>query len=214
MYNLTVSEYNQTSAYENKLFNITADIYGTAMCVAVKFGDIDNEVELFGENSTCSDTTQPKAHFGGVSFKNGIATDVSASFDLQHQYFEEGTFTLEIFAWNAISNETKEHQFVISKIDCSAPKINIRDRAKDFRYPLKYYRSIRIKITGVTAIECPNDYGNTKLWEVFMIDQMTNTVLEKINMTTIDSASNSELAFPPRFLSYGVYLLRYKVFTK
>lgn len=208
-----ISAFKQTSAYEDKDFKVTMVSYGTAMCVAVYYGDGDYIVKLYGDTATCSDTSIPEAVFLGATVHNGIAIDVSQTFILTHQYLSEGTFTIQMYAWNVFSSATAEMQFAVSAIDCGAPNINIKHRARDFRNPNAFLRSKRIKITGTTDIECPNTLHNTKKWTAFLWNQIMDTVISEIDITNVLSSVNSELAFAPHYFPYGVYLLIYKVIT-
>jgi hypothetical protein len=141
-----------------------------------------------------------------------VLTDVSDAFTLTHYFTTDGTFTMNVFAWNYISSQTAEYQFTISGLDCSAPNINIRERSRDFRTPMPFLRSKRAKITGLTdVITCPNTVRNKKRWTAFLVERTTGERIREINITGVDSSINSELAFDPLYLEYGVYLLFYKV---
>lgn len=209
--NITVESFIQTSALQDKTFYCTMESYGSNMCAAVDFGLANEDIELFGDPDTCGDTTAAASYFKSSSFKNGILTDISQAFTLTHPFPDEGTFMMRIFSWNYISNGTGELQFAISSLDCSAPNIDIRERARDFRSPSKFLRSKRVKITGITDIRCPNTLRNTKLWTAYRVDNTTGSITGEVNITDVSSSINSELAFEPLYLPCGLYVLIYKV---
>lgn len=201
---------NVTGAYEFKDFRISMTSYGTSMCIAVNFND-GPFVQTYGDSVTCDITSVPDGMFTGKTVQYNGGKDVSKEFMVRHQYTAQGTYLVQAYSWNEFSTDYAEFQFAVSGIDCSAPNIGIKDRHVNFRYPLEFPRSKRIKIIGVTDIACPETLKNTKIWTAVLWNGTMNERIASVSLANVTSAVNSELALDPGLLPYGQYLLKYKV---
>ncbi|KAL4239324.1 hypothetical protein ACF0H5_000141 [Mactra antiquata] len=207
-----LTDYGVTNAYDIKRINVAMGHYGTEMCVAVDYGD-GSQVTLYGDALTCSDSDVISGQYPGMSTVFDPAVDVTTSFDLEHQYMEKGTYALQLFSFNSLSSENVTYEFAVSNIDCSAPNVDIDNRASNFMYPMTCRRSKRCKIVGRTNIACPETLKNTKRWTAYRWNALTNEQIAEVNIgpSIVPSSINSELSFDPNILPYGLYKLRYTV---
>ncbi|WAQ97034.1 PK1L2-like protein, partial [Mya arenaria] len=209
--NPLISDSEVTRAYEEKTFNISMESYGTAQCVAFYSGKTDNIVILYGNPVDCDDTDAGlNTYFPGKIFQlSAVLTDVSQSFEVQMMYTAEDTYTAEVYAWNMFSNEFTEFEFPVSRLSCSAPNLAIIDGRPNFLYPKECRRSNRCKIIGSVDLQCPNTLQNTKSWTVEKWNGFLNQKILDIDLTTVRSRVNSELALEPSFLTLGLYKITF-----
>ena len=190
----------QASAYQWKKFNITFGMQGTATCVHVDFGD-RSPGELYGNSSTCNT-------FTGTAIYNG---DLSNITEVKHEYKAMDTFIVFVSGFNAYSTCSANFTHVISDVDCSQPKVSVKDLRPVFYYPQEVKRSSRLRAVGVTDIYCTTTLDNVKQWSVHMIDENSGEDVKEIDVTSLPSHTTAELALPPLFLDYGSYRLHYRL---
>ncbi|XP_061175461.1 uncharacterized protein LOC133184410 [Saccostrea echinata] len=190
----------QASAYQWKKFNITFGMQGTATCLHVDFGD-GTPGELYGDASMCSTFTGPAPYIGALS----NITEV------QHEYMTMDTFIVFVRGFNAYSSCSANFTHVISDVDCSQPKVSIKDLKPVFYNPEEVKRSAQVRIVGVTDIYCTQTLDNVKTWTVHKIDENTGEDVQEIDITNLPSHQTAELALPPRFLDYGSYRTNYRM---
>lgn len=190
----------KTSAYQWKKFNITLGMMGTQTCVHIDFGD-GSVGELYGNQSMCDTFTGQALYVGPLS----TITEV------KHEYMTMNTYIVFANGFNAYSTCSANFTHVISDVDCSQPKVSVKDLKPVFYYPQEVKRSSMVRAVGVTDIYCTTTLDNIKKWTVYNIDENTGEDLQEIDVSSLPSHSTAELALPPLFLDYGSYRLNYRL---
>lgn len=193
----------QTAAYALKKFNMSFTYVGSDSCVVVDFGD-DRGLKAYGSNSVC--TTSPQS-----SSAIYVSDIPSNKIEIDHTYIAMGTFMVLANGFNAYSSASANFTHVISTVDCSQPRLGIKNRKENFFDPQKFEKSLRLNIVGVTDINCAHTLNNEKRWTLFKIDTNTGEETEEINITSLSSSKKAELSLPPLYLDYGLYKAVYYI---
>ena len=195
----------KTKAYEDKTFEIQFGTVGTTICFAIDNG-VDSNTFLYGNMTECQ--SDPVIWAAGQFVTDNITNPLKVTY----QYIKEGSYVMTVEGYNSWNwRVSSSFHFIISGINCQAPRISVKHRAPLFNLPGKYRRSNRNRLVGITDIACPDTLNNVKIWIGELWDAVDDVSLGVLDLTTLPSAVNSELSIPPRFLSYGLYRFTYKV---
>ncbi|XP_071129607.1 polycystin family receptor for egg jelly-like isoform X3 [Mytilus edulis] len=189
-----------TSENEAKLFDISFVEPGTKTCVHIDYGD--GIAEMFGDSATCTSSS----YAGSATY---ISTFSGSSFQATHTYTSKNTYDVRVHAFNAHSTSDYSVFHVVSSIDCSQPQIDIKNKYVKFWEPEEIEKSSRIRVIGVTKIDCGSLLQNVKQWSVESVDEQYGTTMSSIDLGSIDSRLKAELDLPSLFLNTGLYKISY-----
>lgn len=189
-----------TSENEAKLFDISFVEPGTKTCVHIDYGD--GIAEMFGDSATCTSSS----YAGSATY---ISTFSGSSFQATHTYTSKNTYDVRVHAFNAHSTSDYSVFHVVSSIDCSQPQIDIKNKYVKFWEPEEIEKSSRIRVIGVTKIDCGSLLQNVKQWSVESVDEQYGTTMSSIDLGSIDSRLKAELDLPSLFLNTGLYKIAY-----
>ncbi|VDI39976.1 Hypothetical predicted protein, partial [Mytilus galloprovincialis] len=161
-----------TSENEAKLFDISFVEPGTKTCVHIDYGD--GIAEMFGDSATCTSSS----YAGSATY---ISTFSGSSFQATHTYTSKNTYDVRVHAFNAHSTSDYSVFHVVSSIDCSQPQIDIKNKYVKFWEPEEIEKSSRIRVIGVTKIDCGSLLQNVKQWSVESVDEQYGTTMSSID---------------------------------
>ena len=193
----------QTDAYVLKKFNMTFTYAGTDSCVVVNFGD-NRGLKSYGHKPTCDGS----ASAAGARYESTIN---GTSIEIEHTYTSTGTFTVQADGFNVYSSASCNFTHVISNVDCTVPRLGIKNRREDFTNPASSKRSERLNIVGVTDINCAHTLNNDKQWLLYKVDPMTGKDSSEVIISTLPSRNKAELSLAPLFLDLGLYRAEYSI---
>uniref|UniRef100_A0A1I8GUP3 PKD domain-containing protein n=4 Tax=Macrostomum lignano TaxID=282301 RepID=A0A1I8GUP3_9PLAT len=185
---------NGTTFFSNAtyfLFNITR--FGTNGCFVIDFGDSTNI--SFGVPSLC----QPYSTTHGINFTEISYENTSLTFS--HVYPQLGGYSVTVFAFNHVSNDTAETVAIILDWMCDYPKLNFSHLGVqldqwDPDLPLNQMRSQEAVVDGIPELNCSKTSATVRQWRV----ETPSGAL--INLSFPDSFT---LRLPERSLWYGLY---------
>ncbi|CAC5393551.1 unnamed protein product [Mytilus coruscus] len=179
-----------TSENETKLFDISFAEPGTKTCVFIDYGD--GIAEMFGDAASCSGSS----YAGSATY---VSTFSGSSLQASHTYTIKNTYDVRVHAFNAYSASDYSVFHVVSSIDCTKPQIDIKNKYVKFWEPEEIERSSRIRVIGVTKIDCGSLLQNVKQWSVETVDEQYGTTTSSIDLSSIDSRLKAELDLPKLF---------------
>ncbi|KAK3089119.1 hypothetical protein FSP39_001015, partial [Pinctada imbricata] len=185
------------AAYALKKFNMSFTYVGSDSCVVVDFGD-DRGLKAYGSSAVCAANPQSSS----AVYISDITTN---RIEIDHTYIAMGTFIVSANGFNSYSTATANFTHVISTVDCSQPRLGIKNRKENFYDPQKFVKSLRLNIVGVTDINCAHTLNNEKRWTLFKVDTNTGEETDEINITALSSSKKAALSLPPLYLEYGLY---------
>lgn len=134
--NVTVNDYGIiTRAYEDKIFNITMESYGSDMCVAIDFDLGDGVIKMYGdpqENCDKLNTGLLERFPDATGFEPNVQ-DTTKTFNVTARYVAEATYTVKVYAFNKFTSDDGTFEFPVSTISCSAPNLQIVKGKENFR---------------------------------------------------------------------------------
>lgn len=98
-----------------------------------------------------------------------------------------------------------------SEIDCKPPELSIRNRVTNWRRGLEFWKSKPVQLFTKTTVDCNATTIVTRVWDAFRLDDVNGTVVDRIDLSSLDSYRKSFLYVPPFFLSDGHYKFKYSI---
>lgn len=188
----------KAAAYQDKAFNVTFATIGTATCLVVDFND--GNVDMYGDSAMCTGSSYTGIYRGNIT---------SLVLTIVHQFTSTGTFFVNVHAFNDYSSSIKNITLVISSVDCTKPRIGIKDQTQQFYNAKSHFKSQQLRVIGITDINCASTLSNTKWWTVVEVDSNTGDDIRVIDISANPTRYNAELSMDKRFLDYGVYRITY-----
>ena len=128
--------------------------------------------------------------------------------ELEHPfvYDDFGVYTVSVFAFNHVSNDTIEAEAVVLDWPCFWPNITMQENVSDPLNPLQILRTADVNITPSVYIDCMKTNKFTNVWEV-MSDN--GKLVNIFNLEANASYDVVSFEYTYKQLEYGKYTLIY-----
>lgn len=89
--------------------------------------------------------------------------------------------------------------------------MQIRNRVTFWRRGTEVWRSKAVQLYSKTTVDCNATTEVTRVWDCYLLDPENGTVLETIDLSSLDSQRKSFLYVPPFFLKPGYYKFKFSI---
>jgi len=81
----------------------------------------------------------------------------------------------------------------------------------NWRYGNQFWKSKPVQLYSKTVVDCNATTIVTRIWNAFLLDDEDGTIVERIDLSSLDSYRKSYLYVPPFFLKPGHYQFKYSI---